>query len=352
MAPPAEADLLRPEGSFSHGSVPPGCVLRFFREGDEHRLLELLTDTFPRWPAVAVSVPAIDHLRWKLHSRPDAVRYHVVAELGERIIGCRLFLPQKIKIGDRFFEVRQGVDTVIHKEYQGRGLMVALTYPVPDRLWNDFDMDFSVRSGAKALNDMRRYDERDNRYAWLDVLHLDAAAMAEPADRLSAADWSIATVPRFDERIRPFVKEASAPFWFIVDRTPENLNWRYADALAGAFTIRQAESNGRVIGYSVLRLSGDRGYIADLLALPARHDVVESILFDAHRHFVANGARSVEWWATQSHPYRDIFEQAGYRPKRRRELYCQPFHVEDEVVMPFEDPNTPMHIVSGDTDLV
>ena len=350
MESPPEPDLLRPEGSFSHGSVPSGCVLRYFREGDENRLLELLTDTFPRWPALDISVPAIDHLRWKLHSWPDAVRFHVVAELGRRIIGCRLFLPQTIKIGDRFFEVRQGVDTVVHKDYQGRGLMVALTYLVPDRLWDECDMDFSVRSGTKSLNGMRRYDERENRYAWVDVLRLDATARAEFAD--GAAEWTIASVRRFDERIRPFVEEASAPFWFIVARTPEWLNWRYADARARAFTIRQAELEGRVLGYSVLRLSGDRGYIADLLALPGRHDVVESMLHDAHRHFVANGVRSVEWWATQSHPYRDMFEQTGYLPKRRREVYCQPFHVEDEVVMPFEDPTTPIHIVSGDTDLV
>ena len=347
--PRSESDLLRPEGSFSHGSVPSGCVLRFFREGDEYRLLELLTDTFPRWPAVDVSVPPIDHLRWKLRSRPEAARYQVVAELGSRIIGCRLFLQQQIKIGDRFFEVRQGVDTVVHRDYQRRGLMAALTYPVPDRLWEDFDMDFSVRSGTKALNRIRRYDERQNRYALVDVFRLEAPA----ADETSAIDWSIATVPRFDDRIRPFVDKASAPFWFIVARTPEYLNWRYADALAGIFTIRQAESQGRVLGYSVLRLSEGRGYIADLLALPARHDVVESLLYDAHRHFAANGVQPVEWWATPSHPYRGVFEQAGYRPKRLPiELYCQPFHVEDAVVMPFEDPSTTMHIVLGDTDLV
>ena len=351
--PRPEPDLLRPEGSFSHGSVPTGCVLRFFQEGDEYGLLELLNETFPRWPCVDISVPPIDHLRWKLHSQPEAVRYQVVAELGSHIIGCRLFLLQQVKIGGRFFEVRQGVDTVVHQDYQGRGLMAALTYPVPARLWEDFDMNFSVRSGTEALKRIRRYDERQNRYALVDVFRLEAPTTVEAKGGGSAVDWSIATVRRFDERIRPFVGEASTAFWFIVDRTPEYLNWRYADALAGMFTIRQAETDGQILGYSVLRLSRGRGYIADLLTLPARHDVVESLLCDAHRHFVANDVRLVEWWATPSHPYRGVFEETGYRPKRLRvELYCQPFHVEDEVVMPFEDPSTPMHIVSGDTDLV
>lgn len=147
--------------------------------------------------------------------------------------------------------------------------------------------------------------------------------------------------------------EAAAPFWLIVERTPEYLNWRFADARAGAFAIRLAESDGHILGYLVLRMSGGRGHIADLLVLPGRDDVVASLVRDALGQFQSSGVSSVECWATRNHPYREALGQHGFDEKRRTiQFYCQPMRVADEVVEPFGGRDLVMHLVSGDTDLV
>jgi GNAT superfamily N-acetyltransferase len=345
-------DLLRPNGPVAFGGVPEGCVLRFYQEVDDERLAGLLGEAFPRWPGVDIATPAIEYLRWKLRSRPDAPRYHVVAELRSRIIACRFFILQNVKFGEKVLAVRQGVDTAVHPAFQGRGLMTALTYPMPERL-REFDADFSVRSGVEAMERAIRYDERKNFYASVDVLRCKLDVTTRTSRDATSSAWSIRSAARFDERVRQFMIEASAPFWLIVERTPEYLNWRFADDRAGGFTIRLAEAEGRMLGYLVLRMSGSRGYIADLLALPGRDDVVASLVADALDLFRSSGVSSVECWATRNHPYRQVLHQHGFDEKRRTmQFYCQPMRVADEVVEPFGGRDAVMHLVSGDTDLV
>jgi RimJ/RimL family protein N-acetyltransferase len=347
----AGLDLLRQNGPPAFGAIPEGCVLRFYEESDDQLLVALLVEAFPRWPAVDVPTTAIEYLQWKLHSAANAWRYHVVAELGSRIVACRFFVLQNVKFGDTMLAVRQGVDTSVHPAFQGRGLMTALTYPIPDRL-RGFDADFSVRSGEEAMERAVRYDERQNYYARVDVLRCNLDAAAPSRDSTPSA-WSIRSAPMFDERIRPFMTEASAPFWLIVERTPAYLNWRFADARSGAFTIRIAEAEGRILGYLVLRALGSRGYIAVLLALPGRDDVVVSLVGDALHQFRHSGVSSVECWAAQNHPYRQVLGRHGFDEKRRTmQFYCQPIRVDDHVVEPFGSHDTVMHLVSGDTDLV
>lgn len=352
MTEQSSLDLLRPKGPAAFGRIPDGCVLRFYQKADEERLADLLFEAYPRWPGVDIPVPAIEHLRWKLRSRQDALRYHVVAELGSRLVGCRFFLLQNVKFGDKVLAVRQGVDTSVHPAFQGRGLMTALTYPIPERL-REFDADFSVRSGEEALERVVRYDERQNYYASVDVLRCNLDVSERSSHDPAVSAWSIRSAPRFDERLRQFMDEASAPFWLIVERTPEYLNWRFADARAGAFTIRLAEGEDGMLGYLVLRMSGSRGYIADLLALPRRDDVVASLVKDALDQFRSGGVSSVECWAARNHPYREVLGRHGFDQKKRTmQFYCQPMRVPDEVVQPFGSRDAVMHLVSGDTDLV
>jgi hypothetical protein len=344
-------DLLRSPGSRSEGHIPEGCVLRYYRDGDEEPLVDLLKATYRRWPSVASDVPPVDHLHWKLRSTPDSPRYHVVAELQSRIIACRFFIVQSVRMGDRVLTVRQGTDTSVHPEFQGTGLMTAMTYPLPPRLRDEFDADLSINSDAKALHSIRRHDERKNAYARVDVLTAEVQSDAERAG--VPVDMSLVQVPHFDRNVTPFVAQASAPFWCIVDRTPDYLNWRFADPRAGAFTILLARDERRILGYVVLGASGVRGRIADLLILPGRDDVLNALLSHAMTKLRDSGASSVECWATPSHPYRDVLSALGFeRARRTVEFYCQPLRVPDAAVASFGDPRTRIHLMSGDTDLV
>lgn len=327
--------------------------MRYFHDGDEIRLADLLMAAFPRWPAIDTDVSAIEHLRWKLHSGPDSTRYHIVAELGSRIIAGRFFIPQTAKMGSKVIAVRQGVDTAVHPEFRGHGLMTALTYPMPERIRQGFDADFSVNSDAQALVKMRQYDERDNVYATVEVLRARADAVPHDAVHVAPATVDIDVVGQFDGSVEQFFEQASAPFWFIVRRTAHYLNWRYVDRRAGDFTIKIAKRDGKLLGFVVSKTSGETGYVADLLCLPGCEDVAACLAQDALADFRSRRVDSVEWWSTPSHPYRRALTALGFREKKRTlRFYFQPISLTDDECAPFSDPRSVMHLVAGDTDLI
>lgn len=66
--------------------------------------------------------------------------------------------------------------------------------------------------------------------------------------------------------------------------------------------MRVAEEDGRILGYAVLKRDRDLGYIADLLALPNRLDVVRSLVEDALRSFREADVAGVVCWMTSRHP--------------------------------------------------
>ena len=107
-----------------------------------------------------------------------------------------------------------------------------------------------------------------------------------------------------------------------------------------------------MLGFSAIRISGARGYIADLLALPGRTDVADSLARDALVHVREHGVTSVQWWATAGHPYRAAFRELGFREKAQKTVYLQPIHLADERLTRFESAKAPIHVTAGDTDLV
>ena len=347
-------DNLREEGAASLGHLPDGCVARFYQPGDEVRMLELLDASFRRWPAVEIPGDRLKHLQWKLRSTPDATRYHVVAELESKIIACRPYLLSKFRLCGELVSVRQGVDNAVHPDYRGGGLMTALMYPPPARLMN-FEVYFGIRSGAEAFKVMMRHEERQSCDLGVDVMEISGRLAEDAVAKAHSwppAAWSISSVTKFDERIEALCEEASRPFRFIVHRTREYLNWRYADERAGSFTIRLVEEGDRLLGFSALRIGGDRGYIADLLVLPGRTDVADALARDALVHVREHGVASLQGWATPGHPYRTSFERLGFRKKARKTVYIQPLRLADERLTRFVSAKTPTHVTIGDTDLI
>jgi hypothetical protein len=82
------------------------------------------------------------------------------------------------------------------------------------------------------------------------------------------------------------------------------LNWRYADPRAGRYTIRVAEEKGELLGYVVPAVSRGKGFIADLLVLPGRLDVVAALVEDAAGHLAERGLSALRCWCAKRHPYR------------------------------------------------
>jgi hypothetical protein len=160
------------------------------------------------------------------------------------------------------------------------------------------------------------------------------------------------TVERFDERMDEFAVRAAESFDFIQLRDREYLNWRFCDARAGTFAARLAEEDGEVLGFCVVKASSGRGYIADLLALPGRTDVVGSLIGDAIRLVRDAGGYGLDCWMTKRHAYTAILREHGFID--RRSPVPLSFRASDPARVPrcLRDPAAKIHLMTGDSDLV
>ena len=81
--------------AMSEGDHP--ATVRNATRADDPAMLELLFGAFQRWPAFQIEVPAIEHLRWKMQSRPLAPRHQWVAETDGRIVAMMLRIVRRVR---------------------------------------------------------------------------------------------------------------------------------------------------------------------------------------------------------------------------------------------------------------
>lgn len=327
--------------------LPSGCELRYFREGDEEGMLEVLDKAFDGWPRIEISVPPIDHLRWKLRMHEAALRSHIVAVIGDRCIAVRPLWAPPVKVDDGMFLGRHAIDRAVLPEFQHQHMMPAMEVRMPSTWAERFDLTLSLRIGWQRINLTPGHAHPRK----LDVVacSLDASPPAPEAP----VDWVLRPIETFDQRFDDFWSEASRPYRVMVARTKAHLNYRFADRRAGKYRMVVAEHDGRVLGYIITTARQRTGYIADALVLPGRHDVLESLLVDAVRCLRDEGKTSLECWRFPYHPYVPTLERLSFsEPRRTETVNLRSLKGRDLEFAFFEDQKEPAHIMAGDTDMV
>lgn len=323
------------------------CNVRLFRPGDEEAVTRLLSAGFPQWPKVDTDATAIEHLRWKIaEPQPATV---VLGEIDGAIAGMSIRSLRPAKVGAAELLLQHGYDSCVHPDYRGTGVMSTVRSSFRDLLETRGDL-LIFFSAHPAFGHIRQTEGAAPLGSSVQVLTCKPPFVELPAS--NATPWTIETRPRFDERADEFWNQASTQFDLIVVRRQDFLNWRYSDPRAGSFTIRTAEEGGRLLGYAVLRVSGGIGYIADLLALPGRLDVVQSLVANALPWFRERRVPSVQCWCSRRHPYAQLLASLGFASKRRT------LHI-DWVVFTdrpdqelLSDHRLIVHYMPGDSDLV
>lgn len=320
------------------GSTSDRPTIRFAIEGDEEQIADLLVDVLPGWSR---RVSPLEHLRWKMSNHPLAMTHQFVAEVESQIVGANLCIIRRIRIQGRDRLARDGVDAAVDPSHRGEGIFGALVDFATHNPDQQLDLSISysanpvvnhVRSqlGNQPLAnriqvlikafDVRRFVATRNGgrlpapLAILRISGLTALGglIHRPYQLPQEFAWSISTVNEFDENIDGFFEEAAQPFDFIVVRTKDYLNWRYCDTRGGRFTVRLAEQDGRILGYLVLKLADDRGFIVDLLALPGRIDIVRSLIEDGLRIFEEADVATAYCWMISRHPYNEVLRRYGF----------------------------------------
>jgi GNAT superfamily N-acetyltransferase len=321
-----------------------------------------------------------------MRSDPLAARHHYVTEIDGKIVVMLLRILRRIRMRGGDFLAKDGVDAAVDPRYRSQGLYAALAdFARADSHEREADLGCGFSSNpwlqprtsrfgnrplanriqvlekpyrARAIVNRRQMKYGGRWPASLAVLEIKLRAafnrMGHPP-YLGPAKLacSIATAERFDERIQGFFDEAAKPFDFLVVRSKDYLNWRYCKPAGGHFTVRIAERQGKMLGYLVLKISERTGYIADLLALPGRFDVVRSLIEDALGLFRDAEVEMVSCWMISRHPYNGILRRYGFLDSKRDVGFrCRPITIDYSELELLDDPRARVHLCHGDSDWI
>jgi hypothetical protein len=359
-----------------------GAEISFRRYGpeDAEQTLAIMTQAYGRWPNFDVPVEPLEHLRWQTESPDAGATANYVALVGSEIASIHLGYARRVWLKGETRLLWFGCDSATGPAFQGQGLFGRLrayrvaessqsfdmmaTNPVNATVAYEFTRDpravrlgNEVRSYQRVLDGGRlaaisggsglRGQRVFRRVAYSSMYWL--GAVRSLLTRLPAAGWDIYRIDRFDERIDAFWEEARRAFDFVMERRREFLNWRYRDPRGGLCTVLVAEEGGRILGYTVLRMSGGRGHVADLLALPGREDVAASLIAAAVEHFKREGAAAVRFWKVKSHPYNKLLSRAGFFYTRQRMLFFfLAMRTSPEQLAFLERTDASVHLTDGD----
>lgn len=127
--------------------------------------------------------------------------------------------------------------------------------------------------------------------------------------------------------------------------------------MIGEHTIKLAEENGKIVGYSILSvIRTDKNYpfgrILDLIALPGRLDIVDSLLADALKYFESNGINVCNATVVNGHPYSRVFKKRGFvNTETKLRLFYVDNGIEKDIEKLATGPTSKVHICYGDVSL-
>jgi GNAT superfamily N-acetyltransferase len=334
--------------------------IRGYIPGDEKKIIELLSLVFNGWPPYDIDCSQLDHWNWKFNNEMSK-KTMAIAEDNNQIVGTFLIWSYNLKISDSIYNTSNGVDVAVHPNYRRFGLF---------NKTRDFAGDLRIKNNLKIHLGMsynpiiiQKYDRnsKENPKLWpkfpfivnhlIKIKNLNEYLKKNPVEdgfikkagynALSSASklesmlfikprlkskFKLRQISLFDSSINDFWDSIKDSYDFILERKKEFLNWRYFGSGAGHYRVIQAEENGQVFGYSVLRINrikpdNPNGFIVDLLATPGKLDIVDALIEEAVRYFEDLGINTIYSMVFKNHPYSRIYRKYGFVTYTKGKLY-------------------------------
>lgn len=325
-------------------------LIRLYEPDDEIKIVNLLRQVFDEWPRFNIPCDPIEHWIWKFLDNPIAKSIITIGLSGDEAVCCLLNIPRNFKIGDRVLKVGDALDAAVHPDYRRKGLyskMIAVHNEM--RLQDDTFIVCSLGSHLALIRSYRRrgspelpspprilirikdvnlhLKEKNVSQRWLKKTAYETFSFIRrlfEGDRknIHFNNFRVEKVDCFDSKYRVFWHEIRDHYEFILERSPEFMKWRYCDPRGGEYVLYQAEEDGKVVGFCVLRVNYldpdyPEGYIVDLLALPDRDDIVEAIIQHAVHFFDSQNLNVVRVMCLKGHPVERIYRNYGFINSRR-----------------------------------
>jgi len=344
--------------------APAVTIRGYAPDRDDEGLLELFRASFPGWPTVTTRVPAIDHLRWKTRSHPRAAEASVVAEADGRLIGASMQWVYSALVRGKTQIATSGMDTAVHPDFRGQDVYTRLrSEHATFDPWVDFRIGSTVNEFIKRKRESFGYRFFGNpieELAWPASAPENRPEQRRPFANLARRFRRTARLPdgpafpaEIEAQFDDFARAALEPFDFAVARTLERFRWRHFDSRGGPAHVRWLEDAGRPGAVVVIRARGRRGYIADLLALPGRDDLIRAAVAGGLAELRRHGFTSAGLWLPSVHPYRAAVLAEGFVPSGRTiDLRYQPVAMPLEQLAFLDEPDAAIHFMIGDTDLI
>lgn len=363
---------------------------RQYEKGDEKQINNLLQKVFHPWPHFDLSVNPQEHWKWKYLDNPLHLSAIAVAENDHIIIGCSHGFYLNVKVGNSILLAQQGVDLAVREDFRGRGIHdklavikreiheknnVNLTYSLSgnpivykkDIKENRPQFPHQIQHMIKIYNidkhfNSKYYDQKTiKKYGFRTIDILNKIGNVKPfTQRISKSDenFEISNIDKIDGKFDQFWEDIKDYYNYITVHDTKYINWRYCDVRSGNYIIKCAKIGQRIIGYMVVKINKNiegypEGYIVDLLTLPNRIDVAESLIIDAMKDFENKNINIIHALIFQKHPYKSLLSNKGFiKDEKKLHLFYRAKNMENELNDFVNSSVEKIHFMYGDLDWI
>ena len=324
-------------------------VARFYEDGDEPQIVELLDSVFRGWPKLDIACSKVDYWRWKHLDNPVNSSVVLVTEKDNQVVGSNHSMPVRIKVGEEEILGVLGVDLAVDREHRRQGVRTLMRGKKLERLiplgvshgyymtGNPIVIESSNRRKQPRFpNPVAPYVRINNLDMHLHHMPVDDPWVKKLGYRtlkmINRIENSIASIPEtdlievnridsFTENINEFWEKISKHYDYISVRDRDFLNWKYSDPRAGHYTIFQAKEEDVIQGYIIVCINRFNeeypvGFIVDLLTLPDKMDITYPLLAEAMDYFEENDVNIVNSLVVKGSNFEAPFSRLGFLDSR------------------------------------
>jgi len=294
-------------------------------------MLAVIEAAYGTWPGFDLTVPAIEHLRWKMAPGDGLHPKHIVILIEDQIVVSRLRWQNHIQIGGHTYLNETGADLAVHPEFQGRGLARLMVDTWTPEFLADPKASLGMVSSAPEVQTMD-YPDTITRpvTTWHRPFGLRPylgvhrrLGLAQLAQAIRVRRWAsrqprglpgsrIELVERFDARVDDLWERARPSFDVIPYRTSAYLNWRFAHPASGSPELLTLTRGDRALAYAAVKHSGTEGQLQDFLWAPDEPEALIVILEAAAHRLRRSGAAGVTCWLPGGHRAEGALRRAGF----------------------------------------
>lgn len=305
----------------------------------EEEILELFRRNFKAWPSFSITCSQSEYYRWKYIENLYGQGTCAIALDDNKIVGCNHAVRSKVMISNRSYVSCYGSDSLVDKDYRRQGIY---------RKMNLFNVDYKEKKGfefhftsthLKGMTPSPKVVDmpfKVTNYMFIEDIELHAKHMdtsflkrtgysvmklLKEKKRKQLNDISYDLVTNLEFNNPEFWMKIKDDYDFIIQRDIDFLNWRYIDCPDNGYCVIQAVEEGMLLGYIVCKIDTlnenyPTGSIVDLLTLPKRWDVCDTLIGSAVNFFKDKEINLVSTSVVQGHESARILNRYGFIDSR------------------------------------